>query len=259
MDQIPPFLNGQNYFHHTDEVRPPAMVSNQRYSIWFPPNAARSNGSHIVVTYNGRDVFLFVYCGVCNQWRMPLEGGHTGSHHRQFVNGEICLPIGHTSWTIYFMINVHYQLDFQVAHVRWNPNLALPGIIEIPQVVAPPLAIQAPPLAIQALPLEEESDDEDEFPPPAAAGRNGYRAAANLIFGQDESSEEDAPPPRPNRMIRRGIDENNVVRRANRRPARANAGVIDTYVPSPPRVSKRRRREVFGNVTNRDPAQDEDE
>ena len=231
MDQIPPFLNGQNYFHHTDEVRPPAMVSNQRRSLWFPPNGDRANGAHIVFTYNGRNVFLFVYCRVCKKWRMPFEGGHTGSHHRQFVNGEICLPVGHTSWTIYFMINVHYQHDFPIAHVRWNPNLALPGMIEIPQVAAPPLAVMAPPLAIQALPLEEESDDDDKFPPPAAAGRNGYRGPANHIFDPDESSEEEAPPPRPNLMNHRGVDENNAIGRANSRPRRSTASVVDRFVP----------------------------
>jgi hypothetical protein len=163
------------------------------------------------------------------------------------------------------MINVHYQHDFPIAHVHWNPNLALPGMIEIPQVVAPPLAIVAPPLAIvapplaiQALPMEEESDDDDEFPPPAAAGRNGYRGPANHIFDPDESSEEEAPPPRRIRMNHRGVDENNAIGRANGRPRRSTASVVDRFVPSPPRVSKRRRREAFGNVTNRDPAQDED-
>ena len=146
------------------------------------------------------------------------------------------------------------MLLIQVQSRVWCVTVAAPPLA----IEAPPLAIQALSLAIQALPLEEESDDDDEFPPPAAPGRNGYRAAANHIFVPYETSEEEAPPPRPIHMNHRGVDENNVIGRANGRPRRSTASVVDRYVPSPPRVSKRRRREAFGNVTNRDLAQDED-
>ncbi len=277
MDQIPPFLIGQKYFHHTDEVRPPAMVSTQRNSIWNPPHPKRSNGTHMVITYNGRDVFLFIYCRICKQWRMPNEGGHTGSHHQQFLIGGICLPVGHTSWMIHYRINVHYLLDFQVADVHWNPNLALPGIIEFPQVDANPLAIMAPPpmeeennalvvpqgeaprMAIMDPMLEEESDDEDEIVRPRfAARRNGRLRTARFVLSDDESSQEVIPPQRNNRMIDHGVDENNVSRRTSGRPVRDNAGTINRFVPSPPRGSKRPHRDAFGDATNRDSAHDED-
>ena len=98
LSQIPPFLYDRNYFHRTTVVRPPSMISNSRNSIWSRPAPETTNGTHMVVTYNGRDIFLFIYCSSCNQWHMPVEGGHMGSHHEEFLNGDVCLPVSQMAW-----------------------------------------------------------------------------------------------------------------------------------------------------------------
>jgi hypothetical protein len=275
MNQIPTFLIGQNYFHHTDEFRPPTMISSERLSIWNSPNPMRSNGSHIVVTHNGQDVFLFIHCGICKQWRMPSEGGHTRSHHQAFLDGGICLPVGHTSWMVYFKINRHYNPDFQPADVYWNPNL--PGLIEIPQAPDNPMAIRENAMGEMVVMEEEDGeiaameaendeieiesenndddddDDEDEIVNRRRpGGGDGRRRNQFIVREDDESSIEENPPPQAIRQaIHRGVDENIIVHRSNTRPSRATAGQIDKFTFSPPRVSKRHRNDAFGDATNR--------
>ena len=120
LSQIPPFLYDRNYFHRTTVVRPPSMISNSRNSIWSRPAPETTNGTHMVVTYNGRDIFLFIYCSSCNQWHMPVEGGHMGSHHEEFLNGDVCLPVSQMAWQVYYKINLFYGITVPIAPVHWN-------------------------------------------------------------------------------------------------------------------------------------------
>ncbi len=231
------FLLKKQYFHLTSERRPPAMVSVNKYSIWKKPVPDKSNGSHIVVSHNGRDVFLFIYCRICNKWQMPREGGHTGSHHQHFLNGQVCLPVGHTAWTVYYNIITAYGLPFPIPQIVWNPahqanaleeaDAQLPWMMDIPQAVNGPnnddlglVLVPVPPARGQAMnrghvnnaPLQQEvDDDDDEGPPPPVVP----------AFAQ--------------------ANENNVNRREVRFPRRQNAGQINRFTPENSR--KRRRKQ----------------
>jgi hypothetical protein len=180
----------------------------------------------MVVTYNGRDVFLFIYCSSCNQWRMPAEGGHTGSHHEEFLNGDVCLPVSHTAWQIYYKLNLFYGITVPIAPVHWNAPRPRANIHERVNM-RPPRMIEFHQAVINNEPMEVDSNNnvEDQLPPPAAAPVNHHH-----------------------------VDENNADGLATGRPVRVNAGRIDRYVPSP----KRQRKNPLQNRPgNRNRAQDD--
>jgi hypothetical protein len=86
---FPSFLDGKGYFHVTDNIPLQALVSTNRRSIWYYGHLkdnAGCNATVLAVLYNGEQVFLYIYCRQCQQWRMPEEGGHMQSHHQQFLD-----------------------------------------------------------------------------------------------------------------------------------------------------------------------------
>jgi len=277
------FLLKKPYFHLTNELCPPTMVSVNRFSIWKKTDSDKSNGALIVVSHNGgRDVFLFIYCSICNKWRMPTEGGHTGSHHQHFLNGQVCLPVGHTAWSVYFNIITAYGLPFPIPQIVWNPahqanaleqaDAQLPWMMDIPQAVYglnnadQGLALApAPPARERAMnhgrannaPLQQEEDDddvEDEGPPPPVAPANN----APLQQEEDDDDVEDEGPPPPVAPAVAHANENNVNRREIRFPRRPNAGQIDRFIPENSR-KRRRNQPLLENDRNRDQPSNVDE
>ncbi len=251
------FLLKKPYFHLTNELRPPAMVSVNRFSIWKKPDSDKSNGAFIVVSHNGgRDVFLFIYCSICNKWRMPTEGGHTGSHHQHFLNRQVCLPVGHTAWSVYFNIITAYGLPFPIPQIVWNPahqanaleqaDAQLPWMMDIPQ------AVYGLNNADQGLALAPA-------PPARERAMNRGRAInAPLQQEEDDDDVEDEGPPPPVAPDVAHANENNVNRREIRFPRRPNAGQIDRFIPENSR-KRRRNQPLLENDRNRDQPSNVDE
>ena len=183
-----------------------------------------------MVVYNGRVVCLFIFCSTCRKWRMPLEGGHTGSHHQQFLNGQPCLPIGHSAWLMRFRINQYFGIDDPVEPVSWVPAHNHPNI-HGPVNHQPPRMIEyRQEAAADNAPVDmgsvNDNDEVDPLPPPPAAVQLNHR--------QD--------------------NENNIAGHAPRRSGRDGAGRIDRYSPPP----KRQRRNPLRNrEANRNRAQDD--
>ncbi len=160
MTLFPPILDGKDYFHITDEVRPRELISTNKSSIWYHGNKKKGGGANAVnmaVSYNGSQVFLFLYCKFCKKWRMPEEGGHTGSHHVNFCRGDICLPVNHCSWIVYFEICTFYGIPLALDPTNWSEtksaNAQIPRMIELPQ--------------------DNDAGQVDDAPPPAVARARG--------------------------------------------------------------------------------------
>ena len=230
MVRIPLFVNGKGYFHQTNEERPPTFFSTNPTSIWYTPATNGSNGSHIAVSCNGGDVCLYLFCGICSQWRMPSEGGHTRSHHQSFLVGHVCLPMFHTSRIIHAMICNYYGIPLGLEPENWFTNHhsntpGVPQMIEINQVVV----------------------DKDIML---------HNNAANVV--EDEALLQLPPPHAPAHMNPNFGDKNNVARSASGRPLCNGTGVIDrfSFPPSQPRKHTRRALADLQDING--PPQDND-
>ncbi len=199
MTQFPPILDGKDYFHITDEIRPKELVSTNKSSIWFHGNKKEGGGPNCInmaISYNGGQVFLYLYCKICKHWRMPEEGGHTGSHHDNFRREEICLPVNHCSWIIYFQICTFYGIPLALHPTNWakpnRVNAPIPRMIEYPQELAVAQVNNDPPPAaamVRGRDVPSEVGHVDNTPPPVVArarGRNVPLEGGNV---------DDTPPP----------------------------------------------------------------
>ena len=227
------FLFGKAYFFETDERRPLAKISHNANTIWKAPPKKGTNGTFMAVTYNGREVFVYLYCKHCNKWLTPEERGHTGSHHQDFVAGRECLPFDHSAMIIIQKImleagnDVVLRLEGNVAPQANHGNVEMLGAEDddapqdVPaeiQIVQEVVVVPPPPVAFN-------------IPHPPVV------AASNAVVG-DYSG----------------------------RPIRNNRGVIDPYVPAIP-VPKRKRATKRGrtsptsvdeNINNNQDDNDED-